>query len=186
MLITPEYLKVCRETHEQKPSWGNDPKRKLADIFDFIRLYGIKSNKTKYPHTILDYGCGKGKLSTILNYKVVNYDPTVTRFSEDPPVCDFLLSIDVMEHVEERCVDDVLKHMNSKFRYHAFISIANGPAVQTLIDGRNAHITQKPFIWWFDKLVENFHVVRFWNQDDRPFDPLKGIYNFYLRHKKFD
>jgi hypothetical protein len=34
-----------------------------------------------------------------------------------------------------------------------------GPAAKTLIDGRNAHLIQKPTSWWLGKLINYFEVL---------------------------
>jgi hypothetical protein len=43
-------------------------------------------------------------------------------------------------------------------RRHGFFTIATGPARKTLVDGRNAHLIQKPTSWWLPKLVEFFEI----------------------------
>lgn len=184
MLTTPEYLQVLKDTHSQKKGrWGGGPRKKMIDIMRFLDFYDVRSFQRRKPSTILDYGCGQGNLKITLNYDIKNYDVAIEKFSQDPPVCDFLISTDVLEHVEEECMDDVLSHMNSKFTRFAYLSIVSNPARQILSDGRNAHITQKPFLWWLEKIMKHFELRRFMCPDARFFDENQGVYDFYVRHK---
>jgi hypothetical protein len=40
----------------------------------------------------------------------------------------------------------------------AFITIHTGPAMKTLPDGRNAHLTQQPMEWWLPKLWSRWDI----------------------------
>ena len=120
----------------------------------------IKNNNVK---TILDYGCGKAKFHSILfnNRKVpgspmgvniTSYDPAVAQFSNKPTgQYDLVLCIDVMEHVQEDKVDEVLKDIFS-YGNKVFLTITCYPAMQTLTNGKNAHYTVKEPDWWKEKL----------------------------------
>jgi len=150
MLITEEYQKQLYDYHHENVLWGNGPRKRIADVFSFIKEFNIRE--------CLDYGCGKAKLSSILPLKVINYDPCVPGFSDDPRVCEYTFCIDVMEHIEEECVDDVIKHIKKKTREKAFVCISTSPAKDILPDGRNAHITLKDFIWWYNKYKQYFNI----------------------------
>lgn len=120
----------------------------------------IKNNNVK---TILDYGCGKAKFHSILfnNRKVpgspmginiTSYDPAVTQFSNKPTgQYDLVLCIDVMEHVQEDKVDEVLKDIFT-YSNKVFLTITCYPAKQILTNGKNAHYTIKDPDWWKEKL----------------------------------
>ena len=115
--------------------------------------------------THLDYGCGHGKLTERIQFifNCVNstmYDPFIEKYSAEP--CgkyDILTCFDVMEHVEEQCVENTLKYIAEKTRYIAAFSIAHSDAVKVLTDGRNAHITQHHPEWWINRLNKYFIVV---------------------------
>jgi hypothetical protein len=53
----------------------------------------------------------------------------------------------------------VIADLASITRKLGFISIATGPAIKVLADGRNAHLIQKPSSWWLPKLCEYFEIV---------------------------
>tara|TARA_R100001509_G_scaffold132729_1_gene86257 strand:- start:7558 stop:8094 length:537 start_codon:yes stop_codon:yes gene_type:complete len=112
----------------------------------------------KKPKSILDYGCGKALfhkhfLPTIFRgIMIFCYDPAVKDFENKPQKeIDLTLCIDVMEHVQEDKIDEVLKDLftNTKF---VFLTITCYDAIQKLPNGKNAHYTVKPPSWWNDKL----------------------------------
>ena len=111
--------------------------------------------------TILDYGCGKAvqyfKENIHNDYffgiMPTLYDPAVEEYSVLPEgKFDMVICTDVLEHIEEDIIDSVLSEIFSKAEKFVYIGICNTPAEATLIDGRNAHVTQKPLSWWIDKV----------------------------------
>jgi hypothetical protein len=67
-------------------------------------------------------------------------------------------SIDVLEHIEPDYLDNVLDHIQSLTEIVAFLTIHTGPAMKTLPDGRNAHLTQQDMDWWLPKLWARFDL----------------------------
>jgi hypothetical protein len=117
-------------------------------IFNLIKENNIKS--------ILDYGCGK-------------YDPAVAQFSKKPTgTYDLVLCIDVMEHVQEDKVEEVLKDIFS-YSNKVFLTITCYAAMQTLPNGKNAHYTIKEPDWWKEKLkpYDGNYITIFQTKVDR-------------------
>lgn len=127
------------EAHAE-PGWGTSAQEHVEDVASLISQFDAD--------TVLDYGCGKGVLSQVLD--VTNYDPAT--YPELPEPHDLVVCIDVMEHVEGDSVEAVLAHIRSLTKKAAFFVISCQPAIKTLADGRNAHITICPPRWWRDKL----------------------------------
>ncbi len=151
MLISEEYRKLNAELHERNPTYGTTAHSWVGNVREFARQTGCDS--------ILDYGCGKGQLRKLLpEYDVREYDPAIEKHAADPEPADMLVCIDVMEHIEPECLDDVLEHMSSKTLKNAFITISLLPAQKTLEDGRNAHILLKPYIWWLEALTLHWEL----------------------------
>lgn len=118
------------------------------------------------PVTMIDYGSGPGLLKDALDKAlkcadVLNYDPFHPRWREmpEPGMADVVTCMDVMEHVEEECVDNVIDWIADRSRYGAIFKIDLGPAIKNLPDGRNAHITLKSDAWWRQRLSRRFHVT---------------------------
>jgi hypothetical protein len=66
--------------------------------------------------------------------------------------------IDVLEHIEPEFVDNVLDDLHRLTEALLFCTICTVPALKTLPDGRNAHVTVRPIKWWMDKLFDRFDV----------------------------
>ena len=119
-------------------------------------------HRNKYKN-ILDYGAGKATFHKLLfnntkipgapvDINIVPYDPAYEPFSKKPiGRFELVLCIDVMEHVQEDKIDEVLADIFS-FGDNIFITISCYPATQTLLNGKNAHYTIKEPQWWKEKL----------------------------------
>lgn len=134
------------------------------------RVYGASSLKNLRlirpeikllrPQSLIDYGCGQSALVDRLNLgyplKLSRYDPAIPAFADKPKVkADLLINIDVLEHIEESDLDDVLADMRSLCR-DALIIVDTAPAVGFLGDGRNLHVTLKPHDWWRERISRHF------------------------------
>lgn len=114
---------------------------------------------------LLDYGCGRrmGLLKTLkVKHKLTyqGYDPGagVPELASDPVPAQLVCCIDVLEHIEPDCLDNVLDHLAALTEVTIFLSIHTGPAMKTLPDGRNAHLTQQPIEWWLPKLWQRWDL----------------------------
>jgi hypothetical protein len=114
---------------------------------------------------ILDYGCGRhmGLLKTLkvpYNLTYQGYDPGsgLDELMTPPIPAQMVCCIDVLEHIEPDKLDDVLDHLKELTEVVAFVTVHTGPAMKTLPDGRNAHLTQQPIAWWLPKLTERFDI----------------------------
>ena len=130
--------------------------------------------------TILDYGCGKAKFHPILfnnrklpgspmGINITSYDPAVPQFSNKPTgQYELVLCIDVMEHVQEDKVEEVLKDIFS-YGNKVFLTITCYPATQVLTNGKNAHYTIKDPDWWKEKLrpYDGSYITIFQTMPDR-------------------
>jgi hypothetical protein len=115
--------------------------------------------------SISDYGAGKQNLKRALqdlgkvDFEYFPYDPAFPEYGEPRPA-DLVCCIDVLEHIEPDYLAAVLLDLRSIVRGAGFFSIATGPAMKVLSDGRNAHLLQKPSSWWLPRLCEHFEIVR--------------------------
>ena len=134
------------------------------DIEPLMRQICSLYARLNRPITILDYGCGDGTLKDTLEgifniVTVTNYDPFIEKYAKEPEgKFDYVICLDVMEHVEKQCVKNVLYHIRTLCEHMATFQIANVDSKKTLSDGRNAHITQKQPAWWIDELVDFFII----------------------------
>lgn len=114
--------------------------------------------------SISDYGAGKCNLRRGLNeagladFEYFPYDPAFPEYGLPTPA-DLVTCIDVLEHIEEPFLDNVLNDLQVIVRRVGFFSIHSGPAIKVLSDGRNAHLIQQPSSWWLPKLCERFEIA---------------------------
>lgn len=155
-LISDEYLKQQEQMHEN-PNYG------VASV-SYAPLVSDIINKTKV-ETILDYGCGKGRLAGAIDVKhkaeLRLYDPAIFEYSLPPKPAELVCCIDVLEHIEPDLLDNVLDDIKSLSTRYAFLTIHTGPAVKTLPDGRNAHLIQEDAMWWLPKIWDRFFINSF-------------------------
>jgi hypothetical protein len=121
--------------------------------------------------TAIDYGCGKARAWKQYDLKLLwklhevhLYDPGVAKYAIKPIAPrDLVICTDVMEHVPEHLVDEVLVDICSLANKAVFFNISTRPASKTLVDGSNAHATVKPIQWWQSKIdkFDKFVMVRY-------------------------
>jgi hypothetical protein len=151
MTGNPELIDQYRRIHASA-AYGTTSVKNLRFIRPEIQL--LK------PASIVDYGCGQSQLVDLLELRypanLVRYDPAIPAFAHKPAgVFDLLINVDVLEHIEETDVDDVIGEMRSLCR-HALIIIDTKPAKKLLSDGRNAHVTIRSHGWWQARLARHF------------------------------
>lgn len=135
--------------------WGTTGARNAgAPILEVVRRSGIGMP------TVLDYGAGEGTLKEYLTSEmhslaVFEYDPGIPEKQEMPEGrFDFVVSTDVLEHVEPDCIDAVLDECFDKAQFGVFHHIARSPTGHKLPDGRDYHILLRSHEWWEEKLYE--------------------------------
>lgn len=157
MLITHDYLKEQRRMHANK-SYGAASKKFASHVAALI--------EARNPASILDYGAGKCALRKALGAALrgrefKEYDPGVKSIAKLPKGSSCMVAcIDVLEHIEPACLDDVLGKVRSLTAEFAFLTIHTGPAGKFLSDGRNAHLIQRPIGWWVELVGQRFREVR--------------------------
>ena len=151
MPLTEEYRKQLRAVHSgrsvERP-WGTTGERNAGMV-----LVEILSGRSDV-HTVLDFGSGQGSLGALVNTMLPrlvwsNYDPGIPGIDTLPDQqFDFIVSSDVMEHVEPELVAATITWMRLHARKGMFHHIACDPCGLILPDGRNAHLTCREPSWW--------------------------------------
>jgi len=126
----------------------------------------------------LDYGCAKGFLvhclrqigidawgEDISDYCLSNCHPRVKGFLSKPTDnrYDTIICKDVMEHVEEKDVDSMIKYLMDRCGFAIFI-IPLGDDEKFRIrefELDSTHVTKKDEDWWIDSFRRLGHSVRF-------------------------
>jgi len=152
-ITNQDHIKQYEEVHSNQEIYGQSSLLFKDQISLII--------KTFKPKSILDYGCGKGKLMESISkehpeIKCYNYDPSICKFSTIPiDHVDMIINTDVLEHIPEEDIDDVLQHISSLCNY-AYFNLHHGLAACILPNGENAHCTVKPREWYYEKMTKYF------------------------------
>lgn len=161
-MITNEYKKQLQTLHSRKKFSENNL------WYDAVKEFLGKEK----PSSLIDFGCSHGGLISKIkkdfpNISIVEgYDPGVPEFEKLPiRIYDTLISTDVIEHIEPEILEETLKYIESLFTQSAWIIIACYPAKKFLPDGRNAHLTVNPPVWWLDKIKKTMrHSTIIWQE----------------------
>lgn len=152
MRISPDYLSLNRAMHEQQSGFGAGGWKWVGPALSYARALKCRS--------ILDYGSGKGtfqKWFPIDMIDVCSFDPATA--PTDPKPRDFVICIDVLEHIEPDLLDNVISHLASKTLVAGLLLISTRAATKNLADGRNAHLIIEDRTWWEKKLGGTFASV---------------------------
>jgi|TARA_R100001244_G_scaffold49634_1_gene43821 hypothetical protein len=153
MLITEEYKELNKQLHAGNKEYGVTSKYYANDILAMCNALNDED--------ILDYGCGKAELARLLPFKIQSYDPCIEKYSNRPRPANILVCIDVLEHIEPECLDDVLEDISSFTKKSIFLTVATAEALKKLPDGRNAHLIVQDYKKWLSKLWEHFTLVNY-------------------------
>jgi hypothetical protein len=153
MLITDEYKSMQAELHKN-PDYGISSTFFAPIVDQVIAQYQIKE--------LLDYGAGKCRLRDSLeqSVKYTPYEPSNPLWDATPEPCELVACIDVLEHIEPDCLDDVLDDLKRLVLAYGLFTIHTGAAMKVLPDGRNAHLTQENWDWWEKKLSNRFGIIK--------------------------
>lgn len=157
-LISPQYQQEQQRLHEARDDYGVASLQYAPVVAMLVARLEVDS--------VLDYGCGKGRLIDGLkrtpqdrSFTIELYDPAIPQFSAPPEPAELVVCIDVLEHIEPELLDNVLDDIQRLAQEHVFLTIHTGPAVKTLSDGRNAHLTQQGPAWWMPKLLARWDLM---------------------------
>lgn len=142
-LITDDYKDQIQQLHATKQKWGSRAHRWNDQVVAFGR--GLRAA------TVLDYGAGKGALRPgleLAGFVVREYDPGIPGKDALPGPADMVVCLDVLEHIEPDCLNDVLAHMGGLAVRGLYANVALYPAGNWLPDGRNAHLIIESPEWW--------------------------------------
>lgn len=93
------------------------------------------------------------------DFEYFPYDPAFPEYGP-PKRAPLVCCIDVLEHIEETYLEQVLLDLKDITQGIGFYSVHTGPATKILPDGRNAHIIQKPTSWWLPRICQYFEIAQ--------------------------
>ena len=150
-----EWAELYRRTHDgnSKRFLGYTTKLYVEPIRRLIEATGAAS--------LLDYGCGKGY--QYLGPRRIHerwggllphcYDPGVVGLNEAPQRrFDGVICCDVMEHIPEHLLPEVLPDIFGYAEKFVLLGIATVTSHKLLADGTNSHCTVRPAEWWMETI----------------------------------
>lgn len=177
-----DYLKLYQGLHDGTGEYlvkGSDKKNRDVKqrMFDGSNFYEKLWSHFKEligkrkSFRVLDFGSGKAKhlYEPHLEGKTFHqffggavqeyycYDPGYLKYSRKPAdgaKFDALICADVMEHIPDENVDEVIEQMKNWMHpdAYAFFSISGMPAIKSFTDGENLHCNVQPLEYWTTKL----------------------------------
>lgn len=158
-LITSDYLQAQKALHAK--GFGTSSGKWTPLMLDLKKRFNAQS--------VLDYGCGQGLLTRGLSGDYREYDPAIPGKDALPEKADLVVCTDVLEHIEEDCIDGVLDHLADLSNIALLAVVHLGKAKKTLPDGRNAHILIRPKEWWIEKLSERLKLSEIVSDTEKEF-----------------
>jgi len=164
---------LYRTMHRSSQSYRNNNQGIIVacDWFHLLRdrRGEVHNPWTDTPITVCELGCGNGKLCDLLSdmkfditgvdiyegeivydrkaYKFISHDLSETPYPFRDNEFDYCLSFDVLEHLPEDRIPDILKEMGR---------ISRGIFIKVSCHGLPPlHITVKSPGWWLNQLTEN-------------------------------
>lgn len=144
-----KFIQYYRDMHaasdEKFP--GRSTEKHIPDIADLIQETAAE--------TLLDFGCGKGRQYTQEHIHrqwggilPTLYDPGVPEFQVKPTgKWDGVICVDVLEHVPEDAVLDVLRDIIGRATNFVFLNVSTRKAGK-LLNGEELHCTVHEHDWW--------------------------------------
>ena len=161
-LFSKEHIENQQKIHSEIPAYGQASMVFAPMVSELVNANQVTS--------LLDYGCGLGQLSNRLelndnikaNFSNFNYDPALPEFSAKPEPAEMVICLDVLDVVEDECVDSVLDDLVSLTDKIAFFSINTSlPAEADNAKELEAEAHFKPVEWWLPKIMERFELHYF-------------------------
>jgi len=171
--LVGEYINLHENGNETIPA--DKMFNGISLIYYIPQLMEIILNKEK-AKSILDYGCGKGKLYSSTEYNTLNLDKKGRRLNDSLPNLwqldyyalydpgykehnklpkgkyDGVICTDVIEHIDENDCDWILDEIFSYGRKFVYVTIACYKALKTFDNGKNVHVNVQTPEYWKEKL----------------------------------
>lgn len=166
MLLTEQYRAQQKHLHDTTV-YGTASAQFAVQVARIINSQGVKE--------LLDYGAGSRLtlIKTISEQRLVKhefayipYEPAVEKYAEAPEPAEMVACIDVLEHIEPECIDNVLDDLKRVTKKLGFFTVSCVPAMKTLPDGRNAHLIQESPEWWLPRITDRFMLQTFQRTSD--------------------
>lgn len=164
------------EAQKYEAMWSHDAYRKMSPADECFSW--IERNLPDPPAKLIDFGCGTGRATKRL--QALGYDVLGLDFAEncldagiDVPfrkvnlwdlpdlTADCGICFDVMEHIPEQHVSDVLAGISRSVQGVTLFRIDNQPDNMGALIDDTLHVTVKPDAWWHLELGKHWKYVEY-------------------------
>jgi len=151
--MSNDLLEEYKKLHADNPGYGTQGLATRPGVrltIDYLK-----------PKTVLDYGCGKGRLIKELaqcypHIEFYGYDPAIPEYDTLPiEKADLVINTDVLEHIPEGTLPSVVAQIAS-ISENVFFILHHALAGNVLPNGENAHCTVKPPQWYYELFCKHF------------------------------
>src|SRR6185295_7420622 len=149
-LISEEYRLLNQKIHQSEPAYGIYASKHAKLVMDVAAALKTSS--------ILDYGCGKGRLAEAIPFPIWEYDPAIPGKDKSPRPADVVACFDVLEHIEPDKLKFVLDDLKRCIKQVGFFIIHSGAASKTYANGKNTHLIQENVSWWRRRIERFFSI----------------------------
>ncbi|WPZ35371.1 hypothetical protein T8K17_04310 [Thalassobaculum sp. OXR-137] len=183
-LFSVEYQEELRKLHKDESAHFGNSARMPGGIFApplFKLILGVLD--THNLSSFLDFGCGKSggvplprdQFPSLKDRQVHGFDPGVAEYADSSKLgskYSVVFSNDVLEHIEERYIDNNIEFIANRTEDLFIAFIDTYPALKKLSNGLNAHVIIAQPEWWITRMIRHFdcflsHVVRY-NETPNP------------------
>jgi hypothetical protein len=98
-------------------------------------------------------------MPNIVGVKQFKYDPCIEGLDKRPEPADVVICTDVLEHVEPKCLENVLDDLRKLTKVICFVSVCLTPAMKKYPDGQNCHLSLMDYEYWYAKFRKRFLVT---------------------------
>ncbi len=183
--MDPEALK---EQAKYDLIWSQCPSYRDCSPGEMFASFFLKHFQVRAEQTIIDFGCGTGRachafLAHNLNIILVDFSPhaldeqirhlmalcpdrltfiqaCLWQLPKSLRRADWIYCCDVLEHIPENRIDQVLQGMAHKMQKGGYLSICLQEDLAGKHFGFPLHLTVKDKEWWLAKLSHHFTIAK--------------------------
>ena len=156
--LTSHLLK-CHIEHMEKKSKVIGDKRWSDKYSPFLKEFFSRGNHVTISEQTKEIvSNGRNALYMTLKREPVILDYDKVFMDEIQGRYDMVTCLNLMEHIEIECIDNILKHIRDHSKYMVIIHISFEETKDLLLDGKPSHLHYKAGEWWKDT-IEKYLMV---------------------------
>jgi len=149
--MSMKYQHLYRTHHAENKNYGSSSCKSEKDESFLL------TNKCV---DVMDFGCGKSNKLDIRKFSMINFDPSIKKYSRPHRgIVDGLVSYDVLEHIPTQDLNVFVKWVAMHQPKCIVLGICTRIAGAVLSNGENAHCTVRDSDWWIKWANRSFKSI---------------------------